>query len=49
MWGISLTKVVNGHTGFLDDSRARNLLEAIMWHGGEAEPVPPVRGGSVQG
>ncbi|MEK1906721.1 MAG: di-heme oxidoredictase family protein, partial [Pseudomonas sp.] len=28
---------VNGHTQFLHDGRARNLLEAILWHGGEAE------------
>jgi CxxC motif-containing protein (DUF1111 family) len=37
LWGIGLTKVVNGHTNFLHDGRARNLMEAIMWHGGEAE------------
>jgi CxxC motif-containing protein (DUF1111 family) len=37
LWGIGLTKVVNGHTSFLHDGRARDLLEAIMWHGGEAE------------
>lgn len=37
LWGIGLTKVVNGHTFFLHDGRARNLLEAILWHGGEAE------------
>jgi len=37
LWGIGLTGVVNGHTNFLHDGRARNLLEAIMWHGGEAE------------
>ena len=28
---------MNGHTLFLHDGRARNLLEAILWHGGEAE------------
>jgi CxxC motif-containing protein (DUF1111 family) len=28
---------VNGHTFFLHDARARNLAEAILWHGGEAE------------
>ena len=28
---------VNGHTYFLHDGRARNLTEAIMWHGGEGE------------
>ena len=37
LWGIGLSKVVNGHNYFLHDGRARNLLEAIMWHGGEAE------------
>ena len=39
LWGIGLTKVVNGHTYFLHDGRARNLLEAVLWHGGEAEPA----------
>jgi CxxC motif-containing protein (DUF1111 family) len=29
--------VVNGHTLFLHDGRARTLMEAVMWHGGEAE------------
>jgi CxxC motif-containing protein (DUF1111 family) len=28
---------VNGHTRFLHDGRARNLMEAVLWHGGEAE------------
>ncbi|WP_211827803.1 di-heme oxidoredictase family protein [Kistimonas asteriae] len=37
LWGIGLTKTVNGHTEFLHDGRARNLTEAILWHGGEAE------------
>jgi CxxC motif-containing protein (DUF1111 family) len=37
LWGIGLTQIVGGHTHFLHDGRARNLLEAIMWHGGEAE------------
>ncbi|MCB0430479.1 MAG: c-type cytochrome [Flavobacteriales bacterium] len=36
LWGIGLTKVANGHTYFLHDGRARNLMEAILWHGGEA-------------
>lgn len=39
LWGIGLTETVNGHTYFLHDGRARNLLEAILWHGGEAEPA----------
>lgn len=37
LWGIGLVKVVNQHTNFLHDGRARNLEEAILWHGGEAE------------
>lgn len=37
LWGIGLTKQVSGHTYFLHDGRARSLLEAVMWHGGEAE------------
>lgn len=37
LWGIGLTQKVSGHTQFLHDGRARNLLEAILWHGGEAE------------
>ena len=37
LWGIGLVRVVNGHTFFLHDGRARNLQEAILWHGGEAE------------
>ncbi|MDF1657260.1 MAG: di-heme oxidoredictase family protein, partial [Verrucomicrobiales bacterium] len=37
LWGIGLTEAVNGHTFFLHDGRARNLEEAILWHGGEAE------------
>ncbi len=37
LWGIGLTELVSGHTQFLHDGRARNLLEAILWHGGEAQ------------
>lgn len=37
LWGIGRTKQVSGHTQFLHDGRARSLLEAILWHGGEAE------------
>ncbi len=39
LWGIGLTETVSGHTQFLHDGRARNLLEAILWHGGEALPA----------
>ena len=37
LWGIGLTSLVNGHTLFLHDGRARSFAEAILWHGGEAE------------
>ena len=37
LWGIGYTEEVNGHTYFLHDGRARNLTEAIVWHGGEAK------------
>ncbi len=36
LWGIGLTQTVNGHTFFLHDGRARDLMEAILWHDGEA-------------
>ncbi|ODS24842.1 thiol oxidoreductase [Candidatus Endobugula sertula] len=39
LWGIGLTPRVNGHSFYLHDGRARNLLEAILWHSGEAEPA----------
>ena len=37
LWGIGLVETVNKHTNFLHDGRARNLTEAILWHGGEAK------------
>lgn len=37
LWGIGMTKTVSDHTYFLHDGRARSLLEAILWHGGEAQ------------
>lgn len=39
LWGIGLTRQVSGHTYFLHDGRARSLLEAVLWHGGEAEQM----------
>lgn len=36
LWGIGLIQTVNGHTFLLHDGRARNIEEAILWHGGEA-------------
>ncbi len=37
LWGVGLTERVSGHTYFLHDGRARSLLEAVLWHGGEAQ------------
>jgi CxxC motif-containing protein (DUF1111 family) len=37
LWGIGLLAAVNGHTDLLHDGRARNVTEAILWHGGEAQ------------
>ncbi len=37
LWGIGLMHVVSGHTFLLHDGRARNMEEAILWHGGEAQ------------
>lgn len=37
LWGIGLIPDVNGHSFLLHDGRARNTLEAILWHGGEAQ------------
>jgi CxxC motif-containing protein (DUF1111 family) len=36
LWGIGLSKTVNGASAFLHDGRARDFAEAILWHGGEA-------------
>lgn len=36
LWGIGLVPKVNGHSFLLHDGRARDLTEAILWHGGEA-------------
>lgn len=38
LWGIGLTQTVLPGAGYLHDGRARTLEEAILWHGGEAEP-----------
>ena len=36
LWGIGLTEAVLGEGVYLHDGRARNLTEAVLWHGGEA-------------
>lgn len=37
LWGIGLTEEVSGFQHYLHDGRAGSLLEAILWHGGEAK------------
>ncbi|MDY7025534.1 MAG: di-heme oxidoredictase family protein [Pseudomonadota bacterium] len=37
LWGIGLTHIVDDEASFLHDGRARTILEAVLWHGGEAE------------
>lgn len=37
LWGVGLIRDVNGHQRLLHDGRADGVLEAILWHGGEAE------------
>jgi CxxC motif-containing protein (DUF1111 family) len=36
LWGTGMVETVSGHTGFLHDGRARDPIEAVLWHGGEA-------------
>lgn len=37
LWGVGLIRGVNGHQRLLHDGRADGVLEAVLWHGGEAE------------
>ena len=37
LWGIGLAQTVDPKATFLHDGRARTLMEAVLWHGGEAE------------
>ncbi len=39
LWGLGLLRTVNGHALLLHDGRARGCEEAILWHGGEAQPA----------
>ncbi len=39
LWGLGLIPTVNEHSTLLHDGRARGVLEAILWHGGEAQPA----------
>ncbi len=37
LWGIGVSARVNGSVDLLHDGRARDVTEAILWHGGEAQ------------
>ncbi|AJD51245.1 CxxC motif-containing protein, DUF1111 family [Thalassospira xiamenensis M-5 = DSM 17429] len=39
LWGLGRAKEIDPRAGYLHDGRARNILEAILWHGGEAKPA----------
>ena len=39
LWGLGLSETVNGNAQLLHDGRARNVTEAVLWHGGAAEPA----------
>ncbi|CAL1240656.1 di-heme oxidoredictase family protein [Candidatus Methylocalor cossyra] len=36
LWGLGLAAAIAEHTTLLHDGRARTVLEALLWHGGEA-------------
>ena len=36
LWGIGLAQTVDPQATFLHDGRARTLMEAVLWHSGEA-------------
>ena len=48
LWNIGLTAGVSFGEAYLHDGRARNLNEAILWHGGEAETSKQVYSGMSQ-
>jgi CxxC motif-containing protein (DUF1111 family) len=37
LWGLGRIREVNGHLRLLHDGRANGVLEAVLWHGGEAQ------------
>lgn len=39
LWGIGRAQQIDPRARFLHDGRATTILEAILWHGGEAEPA----------
>jgi len=39
LWGLGVVQLVEPDATFLHDGRARTVAEAILWHGGEAQPA----------
>lgn len=39
LWGLGRAQKIDPRARFLHDGRATTILEAILWHGGEAEPA----------
>jgi CxxC motif-containing protein (DUF1111 family) len=39
LWGVGLSREVQGYVSLLHDGRAHSVLEAVLWHGGEASAV----------
>jgi CxxC motif-containing protein (DUF1111 family)/cytochrome c553 len=39
LWGVGLSRQVQGYVALLHDGRAQSVLEAVLWHGGEASQV----------
>lgn len=37
LWGAGLLGTISAHTRLLHDGRAESVLEAVLWHGGEAK------------
>lgn len=39
LWGLGRAQEIDPRAGYLHDGRARSILEAVLWHGGEAKPA----------
>ena len=39
LWGIGHARSVQGYVALLHDGRAQSVLDAVLWHGGEASQV----------
>ncbi|HEY6877695.1 MAG TPA: di-heme oxidoredictase family protein, partial [Polyangiales bacterium] len=37
LWGVGLSQTVQGYVALLHDGRAASVIEAVLWHGGEAQ------------